>query len=355
MPGLGWSKAIGVPATLSFDVKPAESGYLVENIELGGAGFGFTGSAKLDANYGLISAEVEHFALHQGDFAELPADPNEERLRDCRQGSVLRLKGVVDQIENGGDHEMTAPDVTIDARVDKLVGFNQQAVSGAKLALASSEGSVQKLNISGAIGGSDLSVAYDDLSAGASLLLSSENAGSVFSFLNIYTRLDGGRLSITGQRDGPEGPLIGTFELSDFNLMNEPAVSKLAASRGGQPAMNLSHAHFDRMVARFRKVDRRINVDEALLRGTSSGATFNGRFDLAASRMAINGTFIPAYDFNNALGHIPLVGPILTGGVTGGLFGVTFRVEGPLSGPRLMFNPLSAVTPGIFRKIFEFR
>ena len=218
------------------------------------------------------------------------------------------MKGLLDQVENGGDHEMTAPDVTIDARVDKLIGFNQQAVAGARLAMASSEGVLQKLNISGAIGGSNLSVAYSDSSAGASLLVSSDNAGSIFSFINLYTRLDGGRLSITGQRDGPDGPLVGTFELLDFNLMNEPAVSKIAASRGGAAAVNLSHAHFDRMVARFRKVDRRINIDEALLRGATTGATFNGRFDLAASRMAINGTFIPAYDFNNAIGHIPLVG-----------------------------------------------
>ena len=233
MPGLGWSKAIGVPATLTFDVKSAESGYSVENIEFGGAGFGFTGSARLNQSYGLISADVEHFALHQGDALSFQLTRTKNGYAIVAKGASFDLKGVLDQIENGGDHEMTAPDVTIDARVDKLVGFNQQAVAGARLALASSEGSLQKLNISGAIGGSDLSVAYDDSSAGASLLVSSENAGNVFSFINIYTRLDGGRLSITGQRDGPEGPLVGTFELSDFNLMNEPAVSKLAASRGG--------------------------------------------------------------------------------------------------------------------------
>ena len=135
-------------------------------------------------------------------------------------------------------------------------------------------------------------------------------------------------------------------------VASEPA--QIAASRTGAPAVSLSRAHFDRMVARFRNVDRRINIDEALLRGATTGATFNGHFDLAASRVAINGTFIPAYDFNNAIGHIPLVGMILTGGNSGGLFGVTFRIEGPLTGPRLLFNPLSAVAPGIFRKIFEF-
>jgi hypothetical protein len=71
--------------------------------------------------------------------------------------------------------------------------------------------------------------------------------------------------------------------------------------------------------------------------------------------MVINGTFIPAYDFNDAIGHIPIVGMILTGGVGGGgLLGVTFQIEGPLNGPHFVVNPLSAVAPGIFRKLFEF-
>ena len=38
-----------------------------------------------------------------------------------------------------------------------------------------------------------------------------------------------------------------------------------------------------------------------------------------------------------------------------GLIGVTFKVEGPIDAPRVFVNPLSAVAPGILRKIFEYR
>jgi hypothetical protein len=37
------------------------------------------------------------------------------------------------------------------------------------------------------------------------------------------------------------------------------------------------------------------------------------------------------------------------------LFGVTFKLDGSLSAPRVTVNALSAITPGIFRKIFEFQ
>ena len=47
--------------------------------------------------------------------------------------------------------------------------------------------------------------------------------------------------------------------------------------------------------------------------------------------------------------------PALGGGTSGGLIGVTFKIEGTTEEPRLFINPLSAVAPGIFRKIFEFQ
>ncbi|MBN9009063.1 MAG: AsmA-like C-terminal domain-containing protein, partial [Rhizobiales bacterium] len=132
---------------------------------------------------------------------------------------------------------------------------------------------------------------------------------------------------------------------------------QVVAARGapeGIDASGAANVHFDRMTANFRKIDKVITIDDALLKGATAGATFNGRIDLGSSTMAINGTYIPAYNFNNTLSRVPLVGLVLGGGPGGGLFGVTFRIEGPLNGPSFFFNPLSVVAPGIFRKIFEF-
>jgi len=40
---------------------------------------------------------------------------------------------------------------------------------------------------------------------------------------------------------------------------------------------------------------------------------------------------------------------------TAGLLGVTFRLSGAIEAPVLSVNPLSAIAPGIFRKLFELR
>jgi hypothetical protein len=70
--------------------------------------------------------------------------------------------------------------------------------------------------------------------------------------------------------------------------------------------------------------------------------------------MAISGAFIPAFGLNNMPGAIPILGGLF-GGRNEGLFGVTYRLFGPLDGPQLTMNPISALAPGIFRKIFEYR
>ncbi len=53
--------------------------------------------------------------------------------------------------------------------------------------------------------------------------------------------------------------------------------------------------------------------------------------------------------------HIPIIGLALGGGNNEGLFGLTFQVAGPTDHVTMQVNPLSAIAPGIFRKIFQFQ
>ena len=63
---------------------------------------------------------------------------------------------------------------------------------------------------------------------------------------------------------------------------------------------------------------------------------------------------MPAYAINSALGHIPVLGDIFTGGEKGGgVFAVNYSMSGPASKPTVTVNPLSALAPGIFRNVFD--
>jgi Protein of unknown function len=355
IPGIGWTKGIGVPATLTFDVKPANDGYSVQNLVLTGDGFGFAGSAVLDETNNLVSADITRLSLHPGDSIALKLTRGKSGYAITARGDSFDLRGMMDHIRDRNDQSGGFPDLALDARIDRLVGFNQEEVDGASLTLVSVGGETQKIAFAGKLGGDDISLNFSVQPNGTTLQADANDAGRLLRFTNVYARVSGGVVTLAGKA-ARTGPLLGTLDISGFDVLNEPTMAKVIAVDPSQgAAANPQRVHFDHMVARFRRTDRVIAIEDALLSGEQAGATFSGRYDLGAAQVDIAGTYLPAYAFNNMFSRIPILGLALGGGSREGLFGVTFKVVGPISQPQVFFNPLSAVAPGIFRKIFEFQ
>jgi hypothetical protein len=360
LPGFGWSKGIGVPATLSFDMKPATGGRLIDNLVLKGSGFGFSGTAKLDDSYGLAEANITQFSLRKGDSLTLKLTRNKAGYAVVARGSSFDLRGFLGHLKDATDGGGNAADISIDAKVDRLTGYNQAVISDGSLSVITSGGTVTKLAFAGNIEGTPVNIAYSDTDAEATLLATCADAGAVLRFMDVYSRFSGGSIRLVGRRNGPSGPLAGTFEIADFTVVNEPAMQKVVATQtqGPNPAptgFDANRVQFNRLVANFSKTGDVIAIRDALLRGPAVGATFGGRLDLSNSQVSITGTYLPAYALNNFFGRIPILGLAFGGGSQGGLIGVTFKIDGRVSEPRFFINPLSAVAPGIFRKIFEFQ
>ena len=82
--------------------------------------------------------------------------------------------------------------------------------------------------------------------------------------------------------------------------------------------------------------------------------TAAGSIDLAASTLDLNGTIIPFYWLNSAMGRLPLIGPLFTGGVPGGgVFSATFTATGETADPRIEVSPFSVLFPGFIRYLLE--
>ncbi|MCB1485928.1 MAG: hypothetical protein KDJ88_00560 [Bauldia sp.] len=353
IPGLGWTKGIGVPATLSFDLIPIERGQRVENIVLEGDGFGFHGSALLDSGTGLASAEVDHFALRPGDAMAFTLTATDKGYAIKAKGDSFDARGLISESTESGEGD-GGPDISVEAEIARVTGFNDETITGFKATYVAKDGDPTRISVTGTLGRAPVVVDFTDTRKGASLEASA-GAGSLLRFLNVYNRIGGGQLAINARRSGPSGPLSGKATIADFDILNEPAVQRAISSAPTKQRIDPARIHFDQMVARFHIAGEAITIEEALLRGQAVGATFNGRVDLRQGHVLINGTYLPLYALNNVFGRVPVLGLVLGGGNRGGLIGVTFRVEGPLGEPQVFFNPLSAVAPGIFRKIFEFR
>jgi hypothetical protein len=180
--------------------------------------------------------------------------------------------------------------------------------------------------------------------------LESSDAGALFRFSDVYSRMTGGQLTTVMDAPSPSNPVqLGTVNVRNFAVHDE---SQLERAAGNQAPRNANMA-FSSMKVDFTRGPGRIALHDGVVRGPVLGGTIDGVINYADDEVHLRGTLIPLYGANNLLGQLPIVGLFL-GGEKEGLVGVTYEVVGKPAGPVLRVNPLSALAPGLLRKVFEF-
>ncbi len=102
---------------------------------------------------------------------------------------------------------------------------------------------------------------------------------------------------------------------------------------------------FTNVEGRFRLLPDRVILDQGSAVGASLGVSLDGVYDLARRNLDMGGVVSPIYLLNS-------IGQIFTRRGEG-LFGFTFRLAGDPAAPKVSVNPLSILTPGMFREIFR--
>ena len=110
---------------------------------------------------------------------------------------------------------------------------------------------------------------------------------------------------------------------------------------------------FDNININFTKEESKIIVQEAKFQGFSLGGKLNGSTDINTKKINLEGVIVPAYAINYLINKIPLIGQVITGVEGEGLIGVNFKAKGTIEEPNYTINPLSILTPGIIRSIFD--
>jgi hypothetical protein len=359
---LGWSKAAGVPATMSFDIIETAEGYHVRDVRLSGGGVTLVGEAFLDRDYVIQRVVATEFSLREGDDMAFTLTRSGNGFAVDIAGHAIDIRsilangvtGVAEAAESGtaANRDMEG-DFALHGRFAEIEGFNGAIVRNAVVDFEVVGGTITRLALEGQLGGQPISVAYAEPAGIAALDVYVGDAGSFLRFINLYDNVEGGILRANGQ-EYADGLLRGAVSAEGFRIVDEPALARFVEPIG-TTADGLSPViAFDGLNFNFTISGSRILIDDALLLGGQMGAILNGWVDVGAGELGITGTYIPDYQYNNFFGRIPLFGLALGGGPREGLFGMTFRVVGPFETARLEINPLSLLAPGILRKFFEF-
>ncbi|WP_224405123.1 AsmA-like C-terminal domain-containing protein [Afifella sp. IM 167] len=364
-PSLSWEKGPGVGARAEFRMVETDKGRQIRELSVMGEGFHAAGSLTIDEKGNLGNLELTDVALRPGDDFSVKASSSGGGLDVSVTGKQLDARGLVRTLkenESGSQGDMLPMKLKIDvAQVKGENGIVAHRVAGSADVRA---GRLHALRLNAIVGAGSLEWIISEDANAREQVANAGDAGAVLQFADLYSRVRGGRLLLSMK--GPPGgeQAGGEVVVHDFRIVEETTLAEAVrpVTRSNTRAreeifdkIDTNDIGFSKLRIPFALSKGVVTIDEAYLRGPILGATASGTINLTDSKIALSGTFIPAFGINNLAGSIPIFGQILGGGHNGGLVGVTFKLYGPLDNPVSEMNLMSAIAPGIFRRIFEYR
>lgn len=340
---LGWSKQDGTRAALDLEARLSREP-VVERLTLNAPGLEARGRITTREGGGLEVASFERVVA--GDWL------------DAAVTLTGRGRGALDVAVTGGSLDLRRmPDAgggaggggPIDIRLDRLRisdgitltdfrgefgsrgGFNGRFV-GAVNDTALIEGMVAPAE------------------GGSAVRITSENAGAVLAAAGIFDQGRGGSLDMTLFPRGPRGEYNGAATFTRLRVQGAPALAELLSAVsvvGLLEQLNGEGLAFNNGEVTFILTPRAVEITEGSAVGASLGISFAGLYQNGSGVIDLQGVISPIYLVNG-------VGQILTRRGEG-LFGFNYRVTGTAENPNVAVNPLSVLTPGMFRELFRQR
>ncbi len=367
---LAWKKAPGKRAIAEFDYfqgtgrQPAR----LDNIRVEAGRLAIRGSANIDRRDRLTSFDFEDFTL---DVVT--------RLRvkgELRKGNVWRVSARGATYEGrelfrslfstkpakSGAVTAGQPGLDLDVQIGNVLGFWQTSLRNVRLDLSKRGGKIAALNVTGLLDGDKrLRVQVRRGQARRRLVATSNDAGQVLKLIGFYPNIRGGSLQAVVDLD-KQGRVdrAGEMLVRKFQILGDPVLSEVIQSqqqkqrrRGRARAVARELIEFDWMRVPFETGKGDFVITDAEMRGPVHGLLLCGRADFATRRVKLSGTYVPLQGLSSIFGVIPGFGQILTGAKSAGVIGVNFEIVGSMQKPEVLINPLSLVTPGIFRELFK--
>ncbi len=355
----GWVKLPGKSTHAVFNVVQKQQSTRLQDIVIDGGGVSIKGSLEVDQNGDLMNANFPTYSPSEGDKASLKADRGPDGvLKVMMRGDVFDgrgfLKSAISGKETDAKSKAKSVDLDVDVKLGAVAGFYGEALRSVDAKISRRNGTIKSLAFTGKLGRDTLLTG--DLrgrSQGREVVyLETSDAGAFFRFTDTYSKMVGGQLALAMDPPTVEpSAREGLINVRDFSVKGEASLDRLA---GGVPAAAPAGVAFSRLRAEFTRQNGQLTIREGVVKGPTIGATIEGNIDYAGNQVRMSGTFVPMYGLNNMFGQIPLFGLFLGGGSNEGLFGVTYEVVGSPGQPVLRVNPISAMAPGVLRKIFEF-
>jgi hypothetical protein len=359
---MGWSKPDKEPATLDLAVEKKDGKITITSFALKGNGLDAAGSAMINKEMSDIAGiSLNRLQLGKTKLNKLNYAAIEGGFIVEVEGGSLDLSGYMasraQQKETNFSFEHF-PSLELNANIDRVLVAAGQEISGFKGEVSCGR-ICNNANIKGSIGDKPFDFRIMKNPKGKrQLSLHAQNAGAFLKAIDMYGNMEGGDLSITGNYDDSptDSILHARLDITDHVIKKAPVLTKilsLASLTGFIDTLQGNGIRFNKMAATFTLANDVIRFEKAKAYGPAIGLTAEGTITMPKAVCDLNGTVVPSYTLNSVVGKVPIIGQILTGGEGKGVFAANYTVKDTLDDPKVSVNPLSILTPGFLREIFE--
>ncbi len=344
IPALGWGKAPGKAAEVSVAGRLGQP-VDVQAVTLKGPGLTLAGDIDLGGG-GLQAARFDRLAV--GGWLDAPV-----RLRPGQGG-----RGIAEV--NGGTIDLRGQDFSgsgdggydLVVKPDRLLLSDGIALTALDARLTMAGGMAGPFT--GRVNGG--TVVEGRIDPSGRIVLSAADGGAALRDAGIYQSAHGGVLRAVLSPDPATGGYSGDFLLKGTRVTDAPVMAELlrvASVVGIADALSGPGIGFDDVAGHIRLTRAKVVVTNARAVSASLGISANGVYSVAGGDLDIEGVVSPMYFVNGFFEKIPGLGRVLGGRNGEGLIGVGYSMRGPAANPRITVNPLSVLTPGAFRGIFQ--
>lgn len=361
----GWAKPAGEPASAVIDIVLPETGAELRSFSLAGAGIDIRGSGAFGPDGKLAELRLPVFKLDGAADLAVTArrGDNGVFLLDV-DGRYLNAAPLIESLvdQQGRKKDEPGPSLGINGRIARFDARADASYRDVELFLRQTRGVVDDIVLSARTqSGAPLAIRtvehatthvrrFEAQSGDVGALLS-----GLFGIQSI--RSGEGALSIDMAELNADIPrLTGDFKAKNIRVVDAPLLARVFAAgslNGLVDLLNGEGIDIAKASGDFEFYKGRLTVANARASGPSVGITAQGSMTSGGGPVELKGAVAPAFQINSFLGKAPIVGDILVGRKGEGVVALSYDVKGRSDAPLVTVDPLSALTPGFLRRIFD--
>lgn len=369
---LGWRKPMGEPVKgkVRFDI--SADAFAINNLSLEGETISIAGNLRFSDSGALEYAHMPRIFMTDAADISITARRNaSNELVVNSVGEYFNAGPLIETFIVGGSNKGETndngfdwgPGLSLTARIDRISMRDDVEYKVASLDLWRDSDGLQALDFAafdrdGPPLTVNLSLTGEETGPTRAIIAQSGAIGRLLQGVFGLTSVTGGEGSMLVNLKAPgDNGIHGQIEARNLTVVGTPLLARIfsAGSLVGlanllsNEGIGLSYAYGE-----FDFADGVLSIDDMRATGPSVGITADGTAAMSeGGKINLNGAIAPVYQLNSILGNAPIIGDIFVGKKGEGILALSYSVTGERIAPSVLVNPLSALTPGIFRRLFE--